>query len=526
MYRSGLPLCLPECFSFLRRSPARTSEDRYELPALQKACSVARQARCKLAARTLTVCGRLLPVGCCILGDVLRPGGPRHGVKNARRVRKAVEKLGPAFIKLGQAVAAREDVLSTEVATELRKLCDQVVPIPLEQARKLLEEELGPHSPPLQDEMCVAAASLGQVYRIKLGDQEFAMKIQRPGLADGLAVDVVILMKTAAISQRVYSWFAVSTMDFVKVVCAWAQTLWQELDYNLEARNMEHMREQLLGGGRSPGLVIPRVHWPLSGMRVLTTEWVKGRRLTESLSCVTPRHISVGVDAFAMMVLDMGLVHADPHAGNVLITEDNEVCLLDFGMVVEVPVSHRLAWAKCLWSMIRKDHNQTLDNLIEIGFFPPDCPRERMLEVMPKIWTELVDCGSNIEKRKQAVQKCFSEVLTLVREFEFDLPDYYLALARAMLTLEGIAIAADVEFDIFEAAKPCVIRYLVAQGKIEAMSLGRRLSSKGYGALTCCPRCKHEKSEQQIFAKLKYVLCFIAGVASVGAIAGVGAMRS
>jgi len=293
-------------------------------------------------------------------------------------------------------------------------------------------------------------------------------------------------MKTASISRRIYSWISVSTLDFVQVVRAWAHTLWQELDYELEARSMDYMRKELVG--RVPGLVIPMVHWPLSGKRVLTTQWIHGKRITDSLDNVTPAQIAIGVDAFATMVLDIGFVHADPHAGNVIITEKGEVCLLDFGMVVEVPVPHRMAWAKCLHALICKQHEQTLNHLIEIGFFPVDCPREKILKIMPKIWTELVDCGSDIKKRKKAVQECFSELLTLCCEFDFDMPDYYLALARAMITLEGIAIAADVDFDIFKAAMPRVLRYLAAQGKLEAISLGRRLRSKISNAM--CSPCR------------------------------------
>lgn len=382
-------------------------------------------------------------------------------------------------------MASREDVFGPGPAAELRKLCDQVVPIPLEQARSLLEEELGLKAPQLQDEP-VAAASLGQVYRIKVDGQDFAMKIQRPGLADKLAIDVVILMKSTAVASRIYKWFAVSTLDFVQVVRAWAQTLWQELDYELEGRSMEYMRNQLVG--RISGLVIPGVHWPLTGLRVLTTEWVNGMRLTDSISKISSRHITTGVDAFASMVLDIGFVHADPHAGNVIITNADEVCLLDFGMVVEVPEEHRICWARCLYSMIRKDHSQTLDNLIAIGFFPSDCPRERILEVMPRIWSQLVDSGSDIKKRKKAVQECWSEIMTMVREFQFDLPDYYLALARAMITLEGIAVAADVEFDIFKAAMPRVLKYLAEKAREEAVSVGRKVGSKLSSRVTCCRR--------------------------------------
>jgi aarF domain-containing kinase len=255
---------------------------------------------------------------------------------------------------------------------------------------------------------------------------------------------------------------------------------------------MEFMYNQLIGRHRVNGLVIPQVYWPLSSLRVLTTEWIHGARITSEFGALQARHITIGVEAFATMVLDIGMVHADPHAGNVLITiPGNDVCLLDFGMVVQVPPDHRLAWAKCLYTLIRRDHNATLQHLMDLGFFPPDCPRERILAVMPAIWNELVACGSDIEKRKQAMQKCSREILTFVREFEFALPDYYLALGRAMLTLEGIAIAADMEFDIFKAAAPMVIRYLAKQGKAETAQLGRRIASTfSAGAGTCRRRLK------------------------------------
>jgi predicted unusual protein kinase regulating ubiquinone biosynthesis (AarF/ABC1/UbiB family) len=237
---------------------------------------------------------------------------------------------------------------------------------------------------------------------------------------------------------------------------------------------------------RVEGLVIPKVKWDLTATRVLTTEWIHGARVTTALEKITPQHIRVGVEAFAKMVLDIGFVHADPHAGNVLITTPgDEICLLDFGMVIEVPANHRCAWAQCLYSLVRRDHNSVLNSLIEIGFFPRDCPRDRILKVMPPMWDELVACGSSTQKRKKAVRKCFNELQTFVTELEFDLPDYYIALARAMLTLEGIAIAADVEFDIFEAAFPMVTRHL-------AKSLATSSGRGALGLLRKCPsRARH-----------------------------------
>jgi len=225
--------------------------------------------------------------------------------------------------------------------------------------------------------------------------------------------------------------------------------------------------------------------WGMTSHRVLGTEWIYGIKVTEVPSAIKRRHIAVGVETYAAMILDLGLVHADPHPGNLLITPSGDgVCLLDFGMVIEVPPSHRWAWANCLVNLVRCDYNKVLDNLIDIGFFPEDCPRDVLMPVMSRLWAELVKCGSSTQKRKQVVRTCFDELRTLATKFEFNLPDYYLALVRALLTLEGIALAADCEFDIFQATFPVAVRALAsapsqAGGGSMALSLAAALVEQG-----------------------------------------------
>ncbi|CAE7762236.1 unnamed protein product, partial [Symbiodinium necroappetens] len=193
--------------------------------------------------------------------------GPQNAVENTRRLRLALESLGPAFVKLGQAAASREDVLSDRVAAELRKLCDQVAPFPDEEARRLVVTQLGSG---LTLGRCVAAASLGQVYCIEKNGRQYALKVQRPGLNRALAMDVVILKGIARFLRRVMRCFMAAAVDPEQVVDEWAKTLWDELDYKHEGRAMEHMRDALCG--TVGGLVIPRVHWELTALRVLASE--------------------------------------------------------------------------------------------------------------------------------------------------------------------------------------------------------------------------------------------------------------
>lgn len=429
------------------------------LPPLEDA--MAKTSRCAVFRRLVVVTLRLLPVSCLCGCDVFCCcGGPRCLRGNSRRMRKSLEKLGPTYVKLGQMAASREDIIAADAIVELKHLCDQVPPFPREEAQRLVCRELGPAAPTLP-ERSVAAASLGQVYRITGTDGEvYALKVQRPGLTEAVAVDLVILRGVAKCARRVVGCFMSASLDPVQVLGAWSATMWQELDYVREARNQEKFREAL---SKVNGLVIPSVIWLRTSARVLSTCWVDGHSVTSNPQSVQNRHIIIGVEIYATMVLDMGLVHADPHAGNLLVTPNNDICLLDFGMVVEVPEEHRMMWARAIVNLMRRNHDAVFDNLIAIGFFPPSAPREAMLPTMSKIWDELINSGSDVKKRKLAVQNCYEELKTMVRHFDWDLPDYYVALLRAMLTLEGIALSADIEFDIFKAAFPVALRYVTAQ---------------------------------------------------------------
>jgi len=472
--------CFP-CLRFSDTSAAADEVNLKRLPELEDACLSVKGHCCSvtLIHRRLNVMMHLLPVVARIAVDNLRSGGPKHALANTRRLRLALQALGPAFVKLGQAMATREDVLSDQVAAELRKLCDQVAPFDDEEAWSLVLAQLGKEAPETRGTR-VAAASLGQVYRLTVGKTEYAMKVQRPGLTRALAMDVVILKGVAKFIRFVVRRVMVSAVDPVQVVDDWAQTLWNELDYNMEARCMDDMRSAL---SNIRGLLIPRVCHRLTSLRVLTTEWINGEKITENPKCVNSNHISIGVETFAAMILSVGVVHADPHPGNLIISGEDEVCLLDFGMVCQVPPSHRKAWAQCIVHLVHRDHEAVLDDLILIGFFPRNCPRGEIMPVMSKIWTQLVECGSDIKKRKEAVQMLYGEILTLVRRFEFGLPDYYVALVRALVTLEGIALAADCDFDIFKAIFPCALRFLTESSGADRRALSLALMSSG---LTSC----------------------------------------
>lgn len=457
LQQAGVDPSVHHTGSVKQRQPKFQAPSKDELADLSVACRAASSQRCALARRVVVVTKWLLPVVARCTVDLMRKGGPKYAVANARRLKKCLEALGPAFVKLGQALAAREDLLSDDVVAELRALCDQVEAFPHEQAQRLVENELSYKAPDLPRNP-VAAASLGQVYRIEVDGKYYALKVQRPGLAKALAIDVVILKGIAKVLRCLVKMCCVTRLDPEQVMEDWAKTLWQELDYRKEAESQEHCRTHICP--RVKGLVVPQVNWQLTSLRVLATEWIDGCKITQDPRAISTRHIKIGVDTYASMIIEHGLVHADPHAGNMLITQGGDLCLLDYGMVIKVPKEHRKAWASAIVHLVRGNYPEVLESLTVIGIFPRDCAKEVVLPVMSKLWKELVLCGSSTQKRKTAVRTCYSEIMTLVRKFKFDLPDYYVALARALLTLEGIALSADCDFDIFQAAFPVALRAL------------------------------------------------------------------
>lgn len=527
---TGMMSCVCQCLSgkgsvlAKSRLAFKSSVAAGKLPDLDDACCVVAARGGALTRRSVTVIVKLLPVVARILVDHFLCSccrRPWRAAENTRRLRLALEALGPAFVKLGQACAAREDILSDEVAAELRKLCDKVAPFASDLARRLLAQELGSSAPGVPEKP-VAAASLGQVYCVSVDGCDYALKVQRPDLTEALALDVVILRRIAKIVRRVVSWFCVASVDVAKVVDGWALTMWHELDYKREAEASEIMRKSFLD--KLPTLEIPEVCWRFTSTRVLATRWVHGKQVSRKIQgVVTQEHIRTGVEAFASMILDLGIVHADPHAGNMLVTvPEGKLCLLDFGMVIQVPLSHRKAWAKCFVSMVREDYLATLRSLEDIGFFPQGYNPAEILPIMSVLWKQLVTCGSDIKKRQVAVRECYGEILTLVRRFDFDLPDYYVALARALITLEGIAISADCEFDIFKACFPVALRAIMSSSTPVCEGTRLAVAQAAFGAFArfCTQRAvgaMRKAGTAAASAYRKQAVLVTLGAASLGA---------
>lgn len=375
-------------------------------------------------------------------------------------VREVLTMLGPAFIKAGQALSIRPDLLPDVALKELQRLCDDCPPFGWVEAQAILATELG--KPPEEvflgvdvlAPLPVAAASLGQVYRwVRRSDGHVvAVKVQRPGMAKSVALDLFIVRRVAACGRWLLRMVSHSRVDHVELVDAWAAGTYGELDYVEEAKNQEYFRTELLQRMRGR-VYVPAVDHTLTSKRVLVSEWVDGPRLADCAPEVIRKLVPVGVECFVAQLLDMGRFHADPHPGNLLV-KDGRLVLLDFGLVAKIDGASMDAIASSCVHLISADWEALFDDLIEIGFLPHGADRDQILPPVRSVLQQGVRAGGDMRRRAQNFQGISDDLNTIFYDLPFSVPAYFALITRALCVLEGIALVGNPEFDIFWSAYP------------------------------------------------------------------------
>ncbi len=291
-------------------------------------------------------------------------------LSRAERIRMALEELGPTYIKLGQVLSTRPDLVSIDFVNEFAKLQDHAPVVEYEQILVTIEQELNRPLSELYskfDETPLASASIGQVHRANLhnGD-EVAVKIQRPGIEKVIEVDLEIMLHLATLAER-----HVEELSFhqpVKIVEEFARTIEREIDYTVEAGSMERVAGQFLG---DPTVYVPKIYRRASTHRVLTTEYIEGIKVSDveelcqaGYDC--PLITSRGADVLLKQIFTFGFFHADPHPGNVFVLPGNVICLLDFGMMGAVDRSTRETFVSLIDSIVRQDEPRTTQVLLKL----------------------------------------------------------------------------------------------------------------------------------------------------------------
>lgn len=380
--------------------------------------------------------------------------------KRAVRVREVLTGLGPAYIKIGQALSTRPDLVPPQYLEELTQLQDQLPPFSNELAYQFITEELGDRPENIYAELTadpIAAASLGQVYKGKLKSGEtVAVKVQRPGLAQLITLDLYVLRQIAAWTtnnvKRVRS-------DLVGIMDEFGARIFEEMDYAHEGRNAERFAQLY---GHVQDIYVPRIYWQYSGRRVLTMEWINGVKLTNpqeirELGLDARYMVEVGVQCSLLQLLEHGFFHADPHPGNLLATPDGKLAYLDFGMMSEVKPYQRYGLIEAVVHLVNRDFDGLANDYVKLEFLTPDTDLAPIIPALKSVFDGAL--GASVAALNfKSITDQLSQVMY---DFPFRVPAYYALIIRSLVTLEGIAINVDPDFKVLSKAYPYVAKRLL-----------------------------------------------------------------
>jgi predicted unusual protein kinase regulating ubiquinone biosynthesis (AarF/ABC1/UbiB family) len=379
----------------------------------------------------------------------------------AIRLREILTKLGPAYIKVGQALSTRPDLVPPTYLDELSKLQDQLPSFPNEVAFGFIEEELGERPEKIYAELSaqpIAAASLGQVYKGKLKTgEEVAVKVQRPDLIGRITLDIFIMRSLAGWAQnnikRVRS-------DLVAITDELAARIFEEINYTQEGRNAEQFKQLY---GYIEEIYVPKIYWEYTGRRVLTMEWVTGTKLTniqeiEAQDIDATHIVEIGVECSLRQLLEHGFFHADPHPGNLLATPDGKLAYLDFGMMSRIEPYQRYGLIEAVVHLVNRDFEALAQDYIKLDFLTPDTDVRPIIPALANVFGNAL--GASVAELN--FKSITDQMSAMMYEFPFRVPAYYALIIRSMVTLEGIAIGIDPDFKVLSKAYPYIAKRLLS----------------------------------------------------------------
>jgi ubiquinone biosynthesis protein len=381
----------------------------------------------------------------------------------AERVRLAMEELGPTYVKLGQVLSTRPDLIPVDFIKELAKLQDEVPPFPFEEVRHIVERELGDVPERLFDqfdETPQASASIGQVHHavIKDGDQ-VAVKVQRPGIKRTIEVDLEIMLHLATLMERHIE--EIAFYRPVKIVEEFAKTLEREIDYTYEASNMERVATDFLG---ERTLYIPKVYRELTTPRVLTAEFIDGIKISDmeelDAAGLDPREITRrGAHILLRQVFEIGFFHGDPHPGNIFVLPENVICLLDFGMVGSVDRHTREDFVDLVDAVVHRHENRTAQVLLKLTIWD-EKPDMRAFEKDVADFT-----GRHLYRPLEEINfgRLLQHLLELAAKNHLAIPPDIFLMMKTLTEVEGVARRLDPRFDIFATAAPFIKQVKLAR---------------------------------------------------------------
>ncbi|HEY9643467.1 MAG TPA: AarF/ABC1/UbiB kinase family protein [Coleofasciculaceae cyanobacterium] len=395
-----------------------------------------------------------------------------HKGKRAAQLRKILTRLGPTFIKVGQALSTRPDLVRKDFLDELVKLQDQLPPFPTPLAFSIIEQELDRSIDETFSRITpqpIAAASLGQVYQAQLHTgEEVAVKVQRPNLLPVLTLDLY-LMRWAA--SWLAPWLPLNLgHDLSLIVDEFGTKLFEEIDYLNEGRNAEKFASNFQS---DVTVKVPSIYWRYSSQHILTLEWIHGFKLTD-LQKIRESNldkdslIEIGVTTGLRQLLEFGFFHADPHPGNLFATPNGQMAYIDFGMMDQLSQETKETLVDSVVHLINKDYQELAKDFVKLGFLTPDTD---IRPIVPALETVLGNAlGESV--RDFNFKTITDQFSALMYEYPFRLPAKFALIIRSLVTQEGLALSLNPNFKIVDVAYPYVARRLLTG---ESPALRRRL---------------------------------------------------
>jgi predicted unusual protein kinase regulating ubiquinone biosynthesis (AarF/ABC1/UbiB family) len=381
--------------------------------------------------------------------------------QRANQLREIITRLGPTYIKVGQSLSTRPDLVNQQYLDELIKLQDQLPPFDNELAMNIIETQLKRSIDEIYREISprpVAAASLGQVYKARLySGEEVAVKVQRPNLMPIITRDLYLLRWAATWIEP----FLPLTMgeNLTVVVDEFGVKLFEEIDYQNEGRNAEKFAANFHD---DPTVKVPSIYWRYSTHTVLTLEWINGIKLTdiaavEKAGLDRDNLIKIAVNSGLRQLLEFGFFHADPHPGNLFALADGRMAFIDFGMMDQLTQHTKETIAGSVVHLINKDYFALTDDFVELGFLTPDIDISPIIPALERVLENAI--GESVGNFNfKTVTDEFSE---LMFQYPFRIPAQFSLIIRSLVTQEGIALSLNPNFKIVEIGYPYVAQRLL-----------------------------------------------------------------
>ena len=407
----------------------------------------------------------LLPIGLFLLGVGWEKviGSLEKNERKTFRAREFTQllvDLGPAFIKAGQALSTRPDIIPQTVLEELAQLQDQLPGFESKLAMACIEQDLEDKVENIFEEIekePISAASLGQVHKAKLkSGEKVAVKVQRPGLREQITLDLYIVRNIAV-------WFknniGIIRSDLVALIDELGKRIFEEMDYINEANNAEKFKTLHSDNNK---IAVPKIYREATSRRVLTMEWIDGIKLTnieavKKLGINPNEMIEIGVSCSLQQLIEHGFFHADPHPGNILAMEDGRLCYLDFGMMSDITQQSRVGLIRAVVHLVNRRFDKLSYDFVQLGFLSEEVDLTPIAPAFESVFTNALEIGVN----KMDFKAVTDDMSGIMYKFPFRLPPYYALIIRSLITLEGIALSVDPDFKILGAAYPYFARRLM-----------------------------------------------------------------